>query len=155
MSEQKWPHHLVIVRHGESERNVRKQAARESATTESFGNGIRDMDTVLTENGTRQAVLTGQLLASLYQFDVAFSSPYLRAVQTADAILQAYQAPPLRILEERIRELEFGMVDGLTWDAVKKRYPEEFSGESVKESIDTVLRVVRVDRMSRCGSTVS
>jgi broad specificity phosphatase PhoE len=127
MNEQKWPNHLVIVRHGESERNVLKEAAKLSCQTESFSDGIRDMDTVLTEEGGRQALRTGKFLASRYEFDAAFSSPYRRAVETTDRILRAYEVRPPVIQEERLRELEFGVLDGLTWDAVKSRHPDEYN----------------------------
>src|ERR1035437_5013914 len=127
MNEQKWPNHLVIVRHGESERNVLKEAAKLSGQTESFSDGIRDMDTVLTEKGGRQALRAGKFLASRYEFDAAFSSPYRRAVETTERILQAYQVRPPAIQEERLRELEFGMFDGLTWEAVKSRHPDEYN----------------------------
>jgi broad specificity phosphatase PhoE len=126
MNEQKWPNHLVIVRHGESERNVLKEAAKLSGRTESFSDGIRDMDTLLTEEGGWQALRTGKFLASRYEFDAAFSSPYHRAVKTTERILQAYEVRPPVIQEERLRELEFGMFDGLTWDAVKSRNPDEY-----------------------------
>src|ERR1035437_4581954 len=134
MNEQKWPNHLVIVRHGESERNVLKEAAKLSGQTESFSDGIRDMDTVLTEKGGRQALRAGKFLASRYEFDAAFSSPYRRAVETTERILQAYEVRPPVIQEERLRELEFGILDGLTWEAVKSRCPDEAPGGRRKEN---------------------
>lgn len=123
---QKWPTHLVIVRHGQSERNARGQAAKLNGQA-SFHQGLRDADTRLTAWGQKQALLTGEFLAKRYRFDAAFSSPYLRARQTADAILDAYDQAPRVLLEERVREIEFGILDGLTWDGVKVRYPEEYA----------------------------
>jgi hypothetical protein len=42
--EQKWPTNLVLVRHGESERNVLKEAAKIAGQTESYAIGVRDID---------------------------------------------------------------------------------------------------------------
>ena len=57
--EQKWPSHLVIVRHGESERNVAKGAAKRGTAVHSFGPGLRDMDSELTPS-----VLSQKFVAS-------------------------------------------------------------------------------------------
>jgi broad specificity phosphatase PhoE len=81
--EQKWPSQLVIVRHGESERNVSKEVAKKRGA-HSYGSGLRDMDTPLTKAGRRQAISTGEYLAKKYTFDTIFSSPYLRTLQTAE-----------------------------------------------------------------------
>src|SRR5579872_5797404 len=107
--------------------NVLKRAAKSSLRAESYSDGIRDMDTPLTDHGRAQAALTGKCLSTRYRIDFAFSSPYLRTVETTKAILEALPAPPQLILEERIRELEFGTIDGLTWEAVKIRYPDEYA----------------------------
>ena len=122
--EQKWPSHLVIVRHGESERNVAKDIAK-SKGAHSYSSSLRDMDTPLTKEGNRQARLTGEHLAAEYNFDAIFTSPYQRTVQTAEQIIgQLKSKPPLKG-EERIREIEFGILDGLTTDGIKAKYPEE------------------------------
>ena len=57
--EQKWPSHLVIVRHGESERNEAKDAAKRGIEVHSFGSGLRDLDTKLTPKGHLQALAVG------------------------------------------------------------------------------------------------
>jgi probable phosphoglycerate mutase len=126
-ADQKWPSHLLIVRHGESERNVAKQRAKESGTSASFGLGLRDMDTRLTPRGFQQAADLGKRLAHKYKFDVVFSSPYLRAHQTSEQVLAALKKKPPLVLEERVRELEFGITDGLTGNGIKEKYPEEYA----------------------------
>jgi broad specificity phosphatase PhoE len=123
--EQKWPSRIVIVRHGESERNVAKASTKSGASTHSFGLGLRDMDTPLTKRGLVQARETGAALAKRYRFDTVFSSPFRRAFQTSDCILSHLNPQPPIVLEERIREIEFGILDGLTKEGIKKRYPEE------------------------------
>ena len=123
--EQKWPSHLVIVRHGESEHNVAKGIAK-SKGAHSYGSSLRDMDTPLTKEGNRQARSTGEYLANEYNFYAIFTSPYQRTVQTAEQILgQMKSKPPIIKGEERIREIEFGILDGLTTDGIKAKYPEE------------------------------
>ena len=123
--EQKWPSHLVIVRHGESERNVAKDAAKRGKIVYSFGSGLRDMDTELTLRGHRQAQDVGDHLAKHYRFDALFSSPYLRALQTIEEIASKMTYYPPLVVEERIREIEFGVLDGLMPKGIKKKYPEE------------------------------
>jgi probable phosphoglycerate mutase len=122
--EQKWPSQLVIVRHGESERNVSKDIAKRRGA-HSYGSGLRDMDTPLTKVGHRQAISTGEYLAKKYRFDMIISSPYLRTLQTADLILKQMRNKPTVVREERLRELEFGILDGLTTDGIKAKHPEE------------------------------
>lgn len=122
--EQKWPSHLVIVRHGESERNVAKVIAK-SKGEHSYSSSLRDMDTPLTKEGNRQARLTGEHLSREYNFDAIFTSPYQRTVQTAEQILGQMKGKPPIKGEERIREIEFGILDGLTTDGIKAKYPEE------------------------------
>jgi probable phosphoglycerate mutase len=124
---QKWPSNLVIVRHGESERNVAKDRAKRGASAHTFGLGLRDMDTPLTKRGLQQARETGAALAKPYRFDAVFSSPYRRALQTSECILSCLEDKPPIVLEERLREIEFGILDGLTKEGIKKKYPEEYA----------------------------
>jgi broad specificity phosphatase PhoE len=124
--EQKWPSQLVIVRHGELERNVAKDVAK-SKGAHTYDSSLRDMDTPLTEAGNRQARATGEHLAKEYKFDAIFTSPYQRTMQTAKRILEQMKAKPPLKGEERIREIEFGILDGLTMDGMKTKYPEEFA----------------------------
>src|SRR2546423_1574071 len=125
---QKWPHRLVIVRHGQSERNVAKEIAKASGLPEIWTNdNVRDLDTPLTPTGVQQAIVTGAFLRDSGDFDVIFSSPYMRALQTTQHIISQLRAAPLTVMEERIREIEFGILDGLTSAGIKARYPEEFA----------------------------
>jgi 2,3-bisphosphoglycerate-dependent phosphoglycerate mutase len=123
--EQKWMDDLVIVRHGESERNVRRAAAHKTGKLE-YGTDLRDMDVPLTPRGEKQAEATGQYLAKKFNFDRVFLSPYLRAVQTTDLFFKHFAQPPRPTVEERIREKEFGILDGLTRDGIIKKYPDEW-----------------------------
>lgn len=124
-AEQKWMDHLVIVRHAESERNVRRARALKTGELE-YGTAVRDMDVPLTERGEKQAEATGRYLSKKFRFDRVFVSPYLRAVQTTHLILShsAHRLAPS--YEERIREKEFGILDGLTRDGIIEKYPDEW-----------------------------
>lgn len=129
----KWPRELIIVRHGQSARNVQKNAAKQVGSTADYSEGVRDQDTPLTDLGIRQAETTGRKFAALYPYgttsaiDAMFVSPYLRTRQTAERLLfgLGYDRPPKQVIEERIREIEFGIMDGLTPDGMKAKFPEE------------------------------
>ncbi|HEV2178051.1 MAG TPA: histidine phosphatase family protein [Terriglobia bacterium] len=121
---QKWMDHLVIVRHGESHRNVRRQAAHAAGHPE-YGGDVRDVDTPLTRRGERQAEATGRFLSRQFRFDRIFVSPYLRTVETARLIMKQFADPVAPTYEERIREKEFGILDGLTHQGIAKKYPDE------------------------------
>ena len=82
----KWPEHLVIVRHAESERNIWKEIATAKGEFV-YGRKTRDMDVPLTSNGERQAVATGQHLGAEFSFDRAFVSPFARTMQTAQLMI--------------------------------------------------------------------
>ena len=122
--EQKWMDHLVIVRHGESLRNVDKDAATAAGALE-YGGGIRDMDVPLTPLGEKQSEATGEYLGRTFQFDRIFVSPYLRTVKTAELMTRHFQDCPAITLEDRIREKEFGILDGLTKIGIGTNYPAE------------------------------
>lgn len=126
MEEQKWVSNLVLVRHGESERNIAKAKAV-AEKSETYGDDTRDMDVELTDKGRRQATQTGERLIQHlgFAFDRAFASPYRRTVQTAEMVLAGQGGPVKTVLEERVREKEFGVLDGLTKHGIKRRYPYE------------------------------
>lgn len=113
------------MRHGQSERNIGKDDAKH-AGAHSFGSGLRDMDTRLTKLGRNQAREVGHYLSKHYKFDIIFSSPYRRTRQTTKAILACLEPRPKTVFEERIREIEFGVLDGLTTEGVEAQYSNEF-----------------------------
>lgn len=124
---QKWPDVITIVRHGESLKNV------ERARVEQFDSNKlklditeRDMDIPLSERGKSQVIAIGKELKKREKFDVIFVSPYVRCRQTADLIIEQLGYKPKLVIEERIREKEFGVVDNLTKKGIQKFYPEEW-----------------------------
>jgi broad specificity phosphatase PhoE len=127
---QNWPDRLWLVRHGQSQGNVARDVARE-AGSKVIELDLRDVDVPLSDLGHRQAEAVGRWFASLPEDqrpEVIISSPYIRAKQTAQAICEvgglAGGAKPT-ILDERLREREFGVFDGLTTLGIREKFPEE------------------------------
>jgi broad specificity phosphatase PhoE len=127
ISQVKWPKELVIVRHGQSERNVAKDEAKAAGNKLSYVDAVRDQDTVLTPLGFGQALEVGVNFRSMgdERFDAVLVSPYMRTRQTAEQIVRGLGYTPEIVVEERIREIEFGILDGLTPEGVRAKYPEE------------------------------
>ncbi|HTS70534.1 MAG TPA: histidine phosphatase family protein [Terriglobia bacterium] len=116
---------LVIVRHGESQRNVRRFQAQQEGSLEYHGD-VRDMDVGLTPRGMRQALETGKYLGRQFRFDRVFVSPYERTLRTATVLLEQFPYAVETTVEERIREKEFGILDGLTGRGIRSKYPDEW-----------------------------
>jgi broad specificity phosphatase PhoE len=140
---QKWPEEWVIIRHGESERNVAKDAAKARGLKPSWADATRDQDTPLTGTGRMQALSVGVELRKRYPalepsdratiladakvkpIDTILVSPYVRTRQTTDKIIEGLGYSPEVVVEERLREIDFGILDGLSPEGVEAKYPEE------------------------------
>jgi len=126
---QRWPSRLWIVRHGQSAGNVAREEA-DAAGLDVIDIAVRDVDVPLSALGHRQARAVGRWFASLpdeERPEVMLSSPYLRARQTAQEICEAggvsgAARPP--IVDERLREREFGIFDRLTMAGIRERFPD-------------------------------
>ncbi|GAA5119982.1 histidine phosphatase family protein [Alloalcanivorax gelatiniphagus] len=119
------PQELVLVRHGESAGNLADSAARD-AEAERLELSARDADVELSANGEEQARALGRWVAGLAEAerpDVVVSSPYRRAADTARAALADLGLEVL--MDERLRERDLGLLDGLTGKGIRSRYPEE------------------------------
>ena len=132
---QHWPERLWLVRHGQSQGNVARDAAQEAGLPV-IDLDLRDVDVPLSKLGHAQAEATGRWFAALPESEkpeVILSSPYVRSRQTAEAICDAGGlaggAKPT-VLDERLREREFGVFDGLTTMGIRQKYPEEASHRS-------------------------
>src|SRR5262249_12315217 len=115
------PSLLVLVRHGQSARNVAKKGnvffvddeARQSVR------GTPDHKTPLTEDGQRQAERTGEALRARFGvFDYVYHSGYARTRETAEGILRAYPEGERRPIQVRsspfIRERDSGYAYDMT-----------------------------------------
>jgi broad specificity phosphatase PhoE len=125
-----WPERLWIVRHGESAGNVARDAAH-AAGAARIAIGTRDVDVPLSERGEEQARALGQWFArgeAHGRPDVLLASPYLRAMDTARLFREnggtAFPDEPICI-DERLREKEFGILDGLTTSGITQLLPEQ------------------------------
>jgi broad specificity phosphatase PhoE len=111
------PASLWLLRHGQSLGNVAHDAAREPGTLV-LDIAQRDMDVPLSEYGQRQARAFGEWMAGQPAEelpDVVIASPYVRAVQTAETVLEAAGLTDVRLQrDERLRERELGVLDLLT-----------------------------------------
>jgi len=86
---------LVLVRHGQSERNVIKKHNRFYLDDEARKavQGIPDHRIALTDEGHRQAKETGVAIRKSFgTFDHVYHSGYRRTVETTNGILEAYSA---------------------------------------------------------------
>jgi broad specificity phosphatase PhoE len=98
---------LVLCRHGEPDRSVR-------------GRICGSLDVGLSPRGRRQ---TGRLAASLAssRFEVVYTSPLRRALDTAARVGAEHGLAPVPRAE--LREIDFGSLEGLTYDEAAARYP--------------------------------
>lgn len=95
---------IFLIRHAESVANAKNLLAGR-------------MDYPLTENGKQDAVALAAEFAALKQIDRIWSSPLLRAQQTAAPFVMACDAS-LR-LDERLQEQHMGRFSGLTYQQVE------------------------------------
>ncbi|HET7233318.1 MAG TPA: histidine phosphatase family protein [Longimicrobium sp.] len=128
---QRWPDVIWIVRHGESAGNVAAAAAHE-ASLPTIQIATRDVDVPLSARGEEQATALGHWFASLPEDErptVVLTSPYVRAQRTAEIICRhggTDEPDEALIIDERLREREFGILDRLTALGVQQRFPEQF-----------------------------
>jgi broad specificity phosphatase PhoE len=128
-SQQKWPQQLWVARHGQSAGNMARDAA-EAAGAPLIDIAQRDMDVPLSPLGIEQAVALGRWIGTLpreRQPNVVLCSPYLRARQTMHTLVEAaaLSTDDLSVVvDERLREKEFGILDRLTRTGIRAKYPE-------------------------------
>ncbi len=119
------PVRLWVVRHGESAGNVARDRA-EAQQLERIELASRDVDVPLSPGGEEQARALGRWLAGLAEPPtVVWTSPYVRAQQTGEIALQAAGLDVPVVVDERLREREFGLLDGLTRRGITAQFPEE------------------------------
>ena len=119
------PQAITLVRHGESVGNKADDAARR-ANAEQLDLDARDADVELSPTGRDQADAIGDWLRDCDPTDlptVVVSSPYRRAAETAALAMRDRDIEVL--VDERLRERDLGVFDGLTGLGIRSRYPEE------------------------------
>jgi broad specificity phosphatase PhoE len=103
---------LYLIRHGATANNLAHPPRLQGRRT----------DPELSEQGRSQAMRTGRWLAG-QRLDAVYSSPLLRARQTADEIAK----PGGRTVEliDGLIEVDVGRWEGLTWEEIDRRWPEQ------------------------------
>jgi 2,3-bisphosphoglycerate-dependent phosphoglycerate mutase len=130
---------LIAVRHGETEWNLQRRE-------------MGQLDSVLTQRGVQQAEAIGRRLSGV-PFHALYSSDLGRAVQTAE-IIGALCQKDVR-LDSGLRERHMGLLQGLTWEEMGKKFPKEREtyertgfydvipeGESAQQRLDRSVRVL-------------
>ena len=132
---------LVLVRHGESEWNLKN-----------LFTGWRDID--LTENGVAEARAAGRKLkAEGISFDVGFTSVLVRARRSLDLMLDELGQTKIPIFRDKaLNERDYGDLSGLNKDDARARWGAEQvhiwrrsydvappGGESLKDTAARVL----------------
>lgn len=130
---------LTLIRHGETTWNAERRVQGQ-------------LESPLSTRGVEQAAA---LAARIRQekFEALYASDLSRAYDTALKIAIA-SSMEVRI-DERLRERHYGVFQGLTWDEIKDRYPEDYAryksrfpgmtipgGESVEDFGTRVLEVL-------------
>jgi alpha-ribazole phosphatase len=95
---------IILIRHGESEDNIKRVLSTD--------------DTPLTKKGEMQIEKIKPVVAEL-DFKDVYISPTKRTIMTSE-ILEINGS-----LENRVREIDFGIFKGLGYEEFMKVYPEE------------------------------
>lgn len=112
-----WPRRVVLVRHGESEGNLR------SPDDMSF-DGKANHAFALTEKGRRQAQITGEYLRAKYgQFDAYFCSTFRRTQETLSFLYPGV----VPVIDSRLNELWRGIWHTMQREEAMRLYPAESS----------------------------
>lgn len=100
---------LILIRHGQTDFNIQKRYCGYSNPS-------------LNEEGRRQVNLLKNTLCEM-KADILYSSDLLRAMETAQILL-----PDMSIQKnEKLREYNFGVFEGLTYDEIMKTHAGIFS----------------------------
>ncbi len=143
---------VLAVRHGETVWNAESRFQ---------GHG----DSPLTETGRKQARALGQRLKGA-GFDALIASDLGRARETA-AILAEYTGHPVHT-DPRLRERNFGELEGLTVDEIRQRHPGVFErlyaddpdyappgGETLRDHFKRNISFVQELLLERPGTTAA
>ena len=102
---------LVLVRHGQSSFNER--GLIQGRTDDSF----------LTDKGYEQASKAGMALSKI-NFDKIYSSPLIRAAETANTIQKSLDKKQTIVYDKNLLEVDLGSWSGLSIDEIKNKYQE-------------------------------
>ncbi len=103
---------IYLIRHGETE-NAHEMRYKGT------------IDVPLSENGAQQIARVADFLAQRTTLNFVYCSPLGRAQNSAEIIAQRYQIQP--IILPQLREIDFGSWEGLNFEEVRAKYPDEFN----------------------------
>ncbi|MFK3735689.1 bifunctional RNase H/acid phosphatase [Streptomyces sp. NPDC088090] len=106
------PATFVLLRHGET-----------ALTPEKRFSGSGGSDPELSEAGRRQAAAVAEALATRGTIQHVVSSPLARCRQTAETVAARLGLDV--VVDQALRETDFGAWEGLTFGEVRERYPED------------------------------
>ncbi len=104
---------LVLIRHGLSSFN--QKGLIQGRTDDSY----------LTEKGYEQALKSGEALSGI-NFDKLYSSPLIRAAETAKTIQKKLKGENNIIYDKNLLEVDLGLWSGLSIKEIKNKYPEKY-----------------------------
>ena len=104
---------LYLIRHGATEANLARPPRLQG----------RRHNPPLARLGVRQAEATRDFLA-IRPIDHCYTSPLLRAVQTADIVAGPHGLTPLPL--EELTECDVGRWEGLDWQAIRNNEAEDY-----------------------------
>ena len=134
---------ICFVRHGQTDANVVMANGGELAGED---------NAPLNDTGKSQVKETAQNLKS-ETFDVILTSPYKRAVETAEIINKEFRLPVV-VLDE-LRERDGGGIDEKTWhEAFNFDSQVPFNGESATEFFERVYGVIEKIKQDYAGKKV-
>jgi alpha-ribazole phosphatase len=99
---------LVLIRHAEPDESMR-------------GRSYGRLDVSLSLAGRAQAAAIAEMLRKTH-LDAVFASPLRRALETAAPLAEARGLEP--IPHAGLRELDFGALEGLTFDEIAREQPQ-------------------------------
>jgi broad specificity phosphatase PhoE len=119
------PETLTLVRHSESVGNLADAEAQRKGV-DRLELDIRDADVGLSDAGRQQADALAAWLKQAAEGErptVVVSSPYRRALETAQRATEGLDLEV--VLDERLRERDLGVFDGLTGKGIRSEYADE------------------------------
>lgn len=167
---------LYLIRHGETE-GAETRRYKGTIDIPLSENGIRQIkrvsdyivETVKREHGEKEKFLvspspglpvSGSMLTAVYCSDLS------RAVKSAELIANPYCLEP--VIVPALRERNFGIWEGMSFDEIKGKYPEEFTawagnplafspmeGESTMEVMDRVINALNEIIQNHSGERIA
>lgn len=105
---------VLLIRHGATALTLEKR----------FSGGARGSNPGLTETGRAQVAATAEWLAPIAPgVDLVVTSPLRRCQESAQLLADRLGVPV--VVEPRFAEVDFGAWEGLTYDEIEQRFPDQ------------------------------